>query len=140
MMLRKSPPEVVVLSAAPEDALACGQICYYAFSTINGAHGFPCDFPASEASTGLLSMMFSRPDFFCVVAEVDGRTMGSNCLDERSVIRGVGSAAACGDRIHPLIAPQEYARLFRNIVIEYGLLFLTSLEKKGVSLKAHQTP
>jgi hypothetical protein len=37
--------------------------------------------------------------------------------------------------IHPLIAEREYARLFRNIVIEYGLLFLTSLEKKGVSLK-----
>src|SRR5207253_278457 len=28
--------------------------------------------------------------FYCVVAEVDGRIVGSNCLDERSVIRGVG--------------------------------------------------
>jgi predicted N-acetyltransferase YhbS len=90
MMLRKSPPEVVVRTAAAQDAPACGQICYEAFSTINGAHGFPCDFPASEASTGLLSMMFSRPDFFCVVAEVDGRIVGSNCLDERSTVRGVG--------------------------------------------------
>jgi len=34
-------------------------------------------------------MMFSRSDFYCVVAESDGRIMGSNCLDERSVIRGV---------------------------------------------------
>src|SRR6202045_3696038 len=90
IMLRKSPPEVVVRTAAPEDAPACGQICYDAFSTINGAHGFPCDFPASEASTGLLSMMFLRPDFYCVVAEVEGRIVGSNCLDERSTVRGVG--------------------------------------------------
>jgi predicted N-acetyltransferase YhbS len=89
-MLRNTQPEVVVRTAAPEDAPACGQICYDAFSTINAAHGFPCDFPGSEASTGLLSMMFSMPDFFCVVAEVDGRIMGSNCLDERSAIRGVG--------------------------------------------------
>jgi GNAT superfamily N-acetyltransferase len=89
-MLRKTQPEVVVRTAAPEDGPACGQICYNAFSTINAAHGFPCDFPGSEACTGLLSMMFSRPDFYCVVAEVDGRIMGSNCLDERSVIRGVG--------------------------------------------------
>jgi len=38
----------------------------------------------------LISMLFSNPGFHCVVAEVDGRIMGSNALDERSVIRGVG--------------------------------------------------
>jgi predicted N-acetyltransferase YhbS len=90
MMLRKTQPEVVVRTAAPEDSLACGQICYDAFSTINATHGYPCDFPGSEAAVGLLSMMFSSPDFYCVVAKVDGRIVGSNCLDERSVIRGVG--------------------------------------------------
>jgi hypothetical protein len=31
------------------------------------------------------------------------------------------------EAIHPLIAEREYARLFRNIVIEYGLLFLAAL-------------
>jgi len=36
--------------------------------------------------------------------------------------------------VHPLIAEQEYARLLRNMVIEYGLLFLTVLERKGISL------
>ncbi len=76
--------------ASPEDAAVCGQICYDAFSTINQRHGFPVDFPGPEATTGLLSMLFSRPDFYCVVAEVDGRIVGSNCLDERSVISGVG--------------------------------------------------
>ena len=35
-------------------------------------------------------MMFSSPGFYCLVAEVDGHIVGSNCLDERSVIRGVG--------------------------------------------------
>jgi hypothetical protein len=38
------------------------------------------------------------------------------------------------EAIHPLIAEREYARLFRNIVIEYGLLFLATLQKKGVTL------
>ena len=33
--------------------------------------------------------------------------------------------------IHPLIAEREYARLMRNIAIEYGLLFLSNLEKAG---------
>ena len=40
------------------------------------------------------------------------------------------------EAIHPLIAETEYARLFRNIVIEYGLLFLTTLEKKGVRISS----
>jgi GNAT superfamily N-acetyltransferase len=89
-MSRKTQPEVVVRAAAPEDGPACGHICYDAFSTLNAAHGFPCDFPGLEATTGLLSTMFSSPGFYCVVAESGGRIMGSNCLDERSVIRGVG--------------------------------------------------
>jgi hypothetical protein len=36
--------------------------------------------------------------------------------------------------VHPLIAEREYARLLRNVVIEYGVLFLTILEKKGVRI------
>jgi GNAT superfamily N-acetyltransferase len=72
------------------DIPACGQICYEAFSTFNAAHGFPCDFPVPEAAKGVISMMFSTPGFYCVVAESGGRVVGSNVLDERSVIYGVG--------------------------------------------------
>ena len=76
--------------ATPEDGPVCGRICYDAFSMISSAHGFPCDFPGSEVTTGLLSMLFSSPGFYCVVAEVEGRVVGSNVLDERSAIRGLG--------------------------------------------------
>jgi GNAT superfamily N-acetyltransferase len=89
-MSRKTRPDIVVRTATPEDSLVCGQICFDAFSAINAAHGFPCDFPGLESAAGVISMMFASPDFYCVVAESDGRIMGSNCLDERSVIRGVG--------------------------------------------------
>jgi hypothetical protein len=34
--------------------------------------------------------MFSHPGFFCVVAEANGKVIGSNCLDERTTIAGVG--------------------------------------------------
>jgi hypothetical protein len=83
-------PDVVVRTATPKDAPSSGQICYDAFSSINAAHGFPCDFPGPEVCSGLLSMMFSSPGIYGVVAETDGRIVGSNVLDERSVIRGVG--------------------------------------------------
>ena len=82
--------EVVVRVATPEDAAVCGQICYDAFSTINARHGFPCDFPGPEEAVGVLSMVFSVPGFYCVVAESNGQIVGSNCLDERSIIRSVG--------------------------------------------------
>ena len=89
-MSQKARPDIVVRTATPEDRLAAGPICFNAFSTISAAHGFPCDLPHAEAAIGLLSMMFSSPGFYCVVAEHDGRIVGSNCLDERSLIRGIG--------------------------------------------------
>jgi hypothetical protein len=36
--------------------------------------------------------------------------------------------------VHALIPQQEFARLLRNMVIEYGLMFLTMLGKKGVKI------
>jgi L-amino acid N-acyltransferase YncA len=89
-MSPKPQPNLVLRTAVPEDSPACGQICYDAFSTLSGVHGFPCDFPGPEAAIGVLSMMFSNPGFYCVVAEQEGRIVGSNCLDERSLISGVG--------------------------------------------------
>jgi hypothetical protein len=35
--------------------------------------------------------------------------------------------------IHPLIAKKEYARLARNVVIEYALLFLRKLEQLALT-------
>jgi GNAT superfamily N-acetyltransferase len=74
----------------PEDAPACGQICYEAFQKISSDHNFPPDVPAPERSVGILTQMFSDPGFYCVVAESDGRIAGSNCMDERTAIAGVG--------------------------------------------------
>jgi len=76
--------------AMPEDAEVCGRICYDAFTTINRQHNFPPELPAPEAAIGVLRVLFSRQGSFCVVAELDGRIVGSNCLDERSTIAGVG--------------------------------------------------
>ncbi len=81
---------VAVRRARAEDAPASGRICYDAFTKISTEHGFPPDFPSVEVATGVLSMMFGHPGFYCVVAESGGQILGSNCLDERSAIAGVG--------------------------------------------------
>jgi predicted N-acetyltransferase YhbS len=89
-MSSASQPDLIIRTATPEDSAACGQICYEAFSTISAAHGFPCDLPGPEAAIGLLSMLFSTPGFYAVVAERNGRILGSNVLTEQAVIQGVG--------------------------------------------------
>jgi predicted N-acetyltransferase YhbS len=82
--------EVVIRTARSEDSATCGQISFAAFSAISGAHGFPCDFAGPEATTRLHNMLFSNPDFYCVVAEAEGRILGSNALDQRSAVYGIG--------------------------------------------------
>jgi len=83
-------PEITIRQATSADAAAAGVICYQAFHDINTAHNFPPDIPSPEAGVGLLTMMFSHPGVYCVVAEASGRIIGSNCLDERGPIAGVG--------------------------------------------------
>ena len=89
-MSLNAKPEVLLRAATTADGSVCGQICYDAFSTLNAKHGFPCDFPGPEIAVAILSMMFSSSDFYCVVAESGGRIVGSNCLDQRSTIAGIG--------------------------------------------------
>jgi predicted N-acetyltransferase YhbS len=81
---------VAIRRATPADAEACGKICYEAFFEVSQKHGFPTDVPSAQRATGFLSHMFAHPGFFCVVAEQDGRVIGSNCMDERTSIAGIG--------------------------------------------------
>jgi len=74
----------------PEDAEACGRICYEAFATLAAAHGYPCDFPSAVVAGSLVAGLLDHPGIFSVVAEIDGVVVGSNFLDERASIAGVG--------------------------------------------------
>jgi GNAT superfamily N-acetyltransferase len=81
---------VRIRRATPQDAPVCGQICYEAFHKISTDHNFPPDVPGSETGVGVITQLFSHPGFYCVLAEADGVIAGSNCLDERNPIAGVG--------------------------------------------------
>src|SRR5215470_9379453 len=82
--------ELKIRLGAPADAEICGRICYHAFKTISEAHGFAPDFPAPEVAIDVLKQLLANPKFYSVVAEVDGRIVGSNFLDERNPVGGVG--------------------------------------------------
>jgi predicted N-acetyltransferase YhbS len=81
---------VILRPGTPSDAASCGAICFEAFKTIASEHNFPWDFPSAEVATGLMKNLLANPGFYSVVAERDGKMVGSNFLDERSPIAGIG--------------------------------------------------
>ena len=81
----------------PSDAEACGCICYAAFHAIATEHNFPPDFPTVELAMGVLSMLLAHPQMYTVVAERDGVIVGSNVVDERSQIAGIGPITVAPD-------------------------------------------
>ena len=81
---------MILRPGTPEDASACGVICFEAFKVIASEHNFPWDFPTVEIATGLVEKLLANPGFYSVVAERDGKVVGSNFLDERSPIAGIG--------------------------------------------------
>jgi predicted N-acetyltransferase YhbS len=82
--------KVQLREARPDDARACGAICYEAFRSICERHGFPPDFPNADVPSGLFEHVIPRTDVYTVVAEMDGRVIGSNVLWENGEISGVG--------------------------------------------------
>jgi len=81
---------IVLRPGTAADAAACGTVCYEAFKAICTAHNFPPDFPSPQVASGLLSMLLAHPRFYSVVAEDEGQIIGSNFLDERACIAGLG--------------------------------------------------
>lgn len=81
---------VTIRPAEPADAARCGEILYGAFRALADRHNFAPDFPSVEVASGLLSMLLANPGFHGIVAERDGRILGSNFADRRSPVAGIG--------------------------------------------------
>ena len=80
----------ILRPASPEDISPAGKICYLAFKSIAEAHNFPPDFPNPESAIELIRHLLSRTDVYAVIAEHEGRVVGSNFLWEDGAVAGVG--------------------------------------------------
>ena len=96
-----------------DDAKECGRILYEAFKSIADQHHFPPDFPSVEVATGVTTMLLSHPEFYAVVAELDGQIVGSNFLDERSIIAGIGPIT-----VDPRVQDRGVGRLLMRGVLD----------------------
>jgi hypothetical protein len=54
-------------------------------------------------------------------------------LQQEKFARGLYTLLS-DEGVHALVAEREFARLLRNMVIEYGVMFLSVLDKKGVRI------
>ena len=106
----------ILRECLPDDANACGEICYAAFKSLADGHNFPPDFPSIEHATVMLSDLIAHPGFYGVVAELDGRIVGSNFLDERSRIAGLGPIT-----VNPTIQNRTIGKdLMKNVMERAG--------------------
>lgn len=80
----------IIRPIAQADGAECGRILYAGFAAISDKHGFPSDFPSVDVANGVMTMLIGHPDFHGVVAERDGRVLGSNFVEIRSPIAGIG--------------------------------------------------
>ena len=102
-------------AGTPDDAEACGTICFHAFNTISAHHNFPQDFPTPEPAIGLVSMLLERGDVHSVVAELDGKQVGSNFLWEIGHVAGIGPIT-----VDPDVQNSAIGRRLMDEVLSYA--------------------
>src|SRR5215470_8637178 len=105
----------ILRPGTPADAEPCGAICFEAFKSIASEHNFPWDFPSAEVATGAIKTLLGHAGFYSVVAECDGKVVGSNFLDERGPIAGIGPIT-----VDPASQNQTIGRRLMSAVLEHA--------------------
>jgi GNAT superfamily N-acetyltransferase len=85
-----SKQRILVRRPTSNDVGTLGNVIFRAFASIADRHNFPRDFPSADHGANLARMLVEHPGFFGAVAEIDGRIVGCNFLDQRDEIGGVG--------------------------------------------------
>ncbi|WP_428940425.1 N-acetyltransferase family protein [Fontivita pretiosa] len=99
----------------PDDAPQLGRILYEAFKTFHERHHFEPDIPSLEMGVQLMQMFIAHERIWGVAAEVDAKPIGSNFLDERDPIRGVGPIT-----VDPAAQARGVGRKLMQAVIDRG--------------------
>jgi predicted N-acetyltransferase YhbS len=76
------------------DVDTCARIMFDAFECLASRHAFPVEPGTPESTDFQMKAMLSTPGIFGLVAEQDGRIVGSALQDERGTIVGVGPVSA----------------------------------------------
>jgi GNAT superfamily N-acetyltransferase len=133
----RSDFQIVVRPVEPADGGECARIVHAAFGGVHDRHRFPRDFPTVEAAGQLTGSFIAHPRIWGIVAEADGRIVGSNFLDERGPITGVGPIT-----VDPAVQGRGVGRALMEAVIARGgdargmRLFQDSFNMQSLALYA----
>jgi predicted N-acetyltransferase YhbS len=75
---------LIIRPIEEEDAESCGKIGYEAHRTISSAHGYPSEQPSEEYGIALIRSLLSNPNSWGVLAERNGKILGSLFLHKFS--------------------------------------------------------
>lgn len=95
------------------DGEHAARITFEAFAGIADRHAFPRDFESVEVARGLVDAFTAHASIWGVVAELDGRVVGSNFLDERGAVRGVGPIT-----VDPTVQASGVGRVLMEAALE----------------------
>ena len=107
--------DIRIRRAVPGDLEAVSRIVYEAFKGIADRHQFPIDFTSIEVAGAMAGMLLNHPSVYGVVAESGGKVVGSNFLDERDAIVGIGPIS-----VDPSHQGRGIGRKLMEAVIERG--------------------
>ena len=116
---------VTIREAVAADAAECGRILYAAFAAIANQHNFPPDFPSVAVATDVTSMLIAHPGFHGLVAEEGGQIVGSNFIDQRSPIGGIGPIS-----VDPAAQNRRVGRSLMQAMLDYA----TARDHAGIRL------
>ena len=93
------------------DAESCGKIGYEAHKAISSTHGYPSEQPSEESGIGLIRRLLGNPNSSGVLAERQGKILGSIFLH----------------RFPPSLNIEQYAVFPEVSDHSFSSLFLTSV-------------
>ncbi|HTQ19727.1 GNAT family N-acetyltransferase [Mycobacterium sp.] len=130
-------PALTLRAIEPADGPECTRIIYEAFGRLHDYYRFPRDFPTLEDAERLTGNFIEHPSIWGVVAEDEGRIVGSNFLDQRGPITGVGPIT-----VDPEAQGRGVGRRLMEAVMERGAgargirLFQDAFNMQSLSLYA----
>lgn len=107
--------------ATPADAIDCGRILHDAFASVADQHNFPHDFPSVAIATEITTALIGHPGFYGLVAERDGRVLGSAFADTRDPITGIGPVS-----VDPGVQNQTVGRSLMQALLDHATASATA--------------
>ncbi len=104
---------IILRSTCPDDFQTLSRICHLAFNTLHEHHRVSQDVPTEEVGQLIIGGVMNRPDYVGIVAEEDGRILGSNFLLLADEVCGVGPIT-----VDPTVQSRGVGRLLMRWAID----------------------